>query len=138
MITVLPADDLDPVTTSVQEEVSRKIQLVMWHSRPRAPQPERRSERRQPFPFPTRLLPVDGDGQPCGGGIVVLGKGISERGFGFYHKEPIAERRFIAVFDGGPCQVSILMELNWCRFGSHGLFETGGRFVKAVEMDNHS
>ena len=114
------------------DEVARQVQLVLWHNQPPLPKLERRYETRYPFPHPIRLVPVDDEGKPCGESIVVLGKDLSEYGLGFYHNEPLAERRMMAIFDCGPLQAQIVLELTWCRFGSHGLFENGGRFLEAL------
>jgi hypothetical protein len=94
--------------------------------------PERRRDRRYPFPYPIRLVPVTADGcTPDGDEIVVLGKHLSEHGLDFYHRDPLPHRWVLAIFDAGPAgQITRLMELTWCRFGQHGWYENGGRFLQ--------
>ncbi len=94
--------------------------------------PERRKEKRTLFPYPVLMTPVDRDGvTPAGKSFSVLGKHINDHGFDFYSRDPIPFRRMIASFDTGPGQVlALLMDLSWCRFGTHGWYENGGRFLE--------
>jgi hypothetical protein len=94
----------------------------------------RRRERRFPFPKLARLIPLDREGVAAAEPMVVVGKQISAGGFGFFHQQPIAERHALLVFEtpaGGRFAVTI--ELRWCRFTRHGWYESGGRFLRAVE-----
>jgi hypothetical protein len=125
------------MASRMTDEVARTIQLVLWHNRPSSLHGDRRGERRHPFPYPVHLLPVSADGKSTiGEPIVVLGKDLSEQGLGFYHSQPLAERHVLATFDCGEFRAKFLMELTWCRFGSHGLFENGGRFLQSLTMDD--
>jgi hypothetical protein len=96
---------------------------------------ERRREQRFPFPYPIRLTCVSPDGEISPAeSVVVLGKHLSEHGFDFYSKEPLPYRRAVATFDraDGRQPLYLLMELNWCRFGRHGWYENGGRFLQVL------
>lgn len=95
---------------------------------------ERRSEQRFPFPYLVQLTPVGEDGvTPAGAPCIVVGKQLSDHGLGFYHPKPIAYRRMIATLDTGEKQLSVLIDLTWCRFTQHGWYESGGRFLSIVE-----
>lgn len=96
--------------------------------------PERRREQRYPFPYPIRLTPTTSDGaiSPAES-VVVLGKHLTEHGLDFYYNEPLPYRRVIASFErGGREVVHVVMELTWCRFGRHGWYENGGRFLQML------
>jgi hypothetical protein len=84
------------------------------------------------------LTPVGADGQsPCGSAIVVAGRSLSEGGFGFYHPQPLSNRRMIASFHLANGEwVGFLMDLPWTRFTAEGWYESGGRFLQAVEPVN--
>lgn len=94
--------------------------------------PEQRKEKRMLFPYPVLMTPVDRDGvTPIGKSFSVLGKHIADRGFDFYSHEPVPYRRMIASFETAPGQVmALLMDVSWCRFGAHGWYENGGRFLE--------
>ena len=95
---------------------------------------ERRDEGRYPFPHMIHLTPVGRDGlTPCGQNIVVVGKTLSKDGLGFFHSQPLPNRRMIAsvaLSDGR--WLGFLIDLRWCRFRKHGWYESGGRFLQAV------
>ena len=95
---------------------------------------ERRREHRFPFPYPIRLTPVTTDGAvPPAESVVVLGKHLNEHGVDFYFNEALPYRRVIATFERNGREVMhILMELTWCRFGRHGWYENGGRFLQVL------
>jgi hypothetical protein len=94
--------------------------------------PERRKEKRTLFPYPVLMTPVDRDGvTPIGKSFSVLGKHIADHGFDFYSHDPVPYRRMIASFDTARGQVmALLMDVSWCRFGTHGWYENGGRFLE--------
>ena len=95
---------------------------------------ERRREHRFPFPYPIRLTPMTTDGTVSPAeSVVVLGKHLTEHGVDFYYTEPLPYRRAIASFErGGREMVHIVMDLTWCRFGRHGWYENGGRFLQLL------
>jgi hypothetical protein len=113
--------------------LSRSIQAVIAQCGTGARRLERRRDRRYPFPYPIRLTPVGDDGvTPIGEEIVVLGKHLTEHGLDFYYREPLAQRWVLATFECGSLgDVTLLLELTWCRFGRHGYYENGGRFLVA-------
>ena len=96
--------------------------------------PEQRGEARYPYPYLVHLTPVEEDGvTPCGEPVVVVGKHLSERGFGFYHPKPLPYRRMIVSLEtAGGTKLGFLIELSWCRFTRHGWYESGGRFRQTV------
>lgn len=110
------------------------VQRVLASSQPTLRQLERRREKRHPFPYPVYLTPVARDGlMPAGGTLVVLGKHLSELGFDFYHREPLPHRRAIVSFEAASgTWVGVLLDLSWCRFGRHGWYDNGGRFLAVV------
>jgi hypothetical protein len=95
---------------------------------------ERRREKRYPYPYPVYLTPVAKDGvTPLGETLVVLGKHLSEQGFDFYHREPLPYRRAIVSFETPRGHwIGVLLDLSWCRFGRHGWYDNGGRFLGLV------
>ncbi|MGA2064289.1 MAG: hypothetical protein ABSG86_04950 [Thermoguttaceae bacterium] len=95
---------------------------------------ERRREMRYPFPHLVHLTPVGEDGiTPCGKSLTVVGKHISQRGLGFYHPKPLPYRLMIASLESGSGWFGFLIDLSWCRFTRQGWYESGGRFLQAVE-----
>lgn len=96
---------------------------------------EKRNSARQDYPHPVYLTPLDPAGQAeLDESYGVLGRRISDRGFDFYHREPIVDKFVIASFEYSPNRwIGIKMKLNWCRFGRHGYFENGGEFLEVVD-----
>jgi hypothetical protein len=121
----------DPATDACIRD--RVHELLMLTHRP-GYRPERRRDQRYPFPQLVRLTPVGSDGQtPCGPSVMVVGKTLSEGGFGFFHTQPLSQRRMIASFHAGDGRwVGLLLDLPWCQFKAEGWYESGGRFLKAV------
>jgi hypothetical protein len=122
----------EPRTKSEKEMQSAVWTLLGMH--PARLANERRREHRYPFPYPIRLTPVTTDGSvPPAESVVVLGKHLNEHGLDFYFNEPLPYRRVIASFQRNGREVMhILMELTWCRFGRHGWYENGGRFLQVL------
>ena len=74
-----------------------------------------------------------GDVRPVGDGVVVMGKHLSIGGVDFYSREPIADRRVIVSLNNGDGhETQVLLELTWCRFGGHGMYVKGGRFIRVL------
>jgi hypothetical protein len=122
------------VNLATDQDIRARVhELLMLAERP-APQGERRRDRRYPYPYLVRMTPVGGDGRsPSGQTIIVVGRTLSEGGFGFYHSQPLAERRMIASFHAGDDRwLGFLMDLRWCRFIGEGWYESGGRFLMPV------
>ena len=98
---------------------------------------EARQEVRRPFPFLLTLTPTANDGTTLGAEpITVVGKSLSSRGIGFYHREPIPYRWAILNLEGS-CgdRMTVLVELCWCRFTRHGWYDSGGRFLERSLQD---
>lgn len=119
----------------VDEQIERCVQFALRGASPNRTHDERRRQKRHPFPYPVRLLPVNVSGDVLGDPIVVLGKHLTNQGLDFYYQYPVSHRRVIASFE---CEsndrVEMLMDLTWCRFGKHGWYENGGRFLSAVNL----
>ncbi len=108
--------------------------LAEWFPVP--PVMERRRDPRYPFPQLIRLAPAGTDGRPLPdrSPIIVVGKHISERGLAFFHPEPFPYRRAIVSFQRRQRGwVSLLIDLNWCRFNRLGWYEGGGRLLQVVD-----
>lgn len=101
---------------------------------PRGQLVERRSHQRYPFPYLVRLIRIGSDGStPTTQSIVVVGKHISEAGLGFYHVQPLVDRRMIASFETSCGQrIAFLIDIHWCRFTKEGWYESGGRFLRTL------
>jgi len=115
-------------------EIRVRVAQLLSRLFPQGYLPERRQDQRYPFPFLVRLNRVAADGQtPTEESIVVVGKHISESGFGFYHFQPLTDRRMIASFETPSGQwIAFLLDIRWCRFTQQGWYESGGRFLRAV------
>lgn len=117
------------------------VQRVLWNLQSSHKCAERRRAQRHAYPYPLRIWPasacrtsLDGSIDPVGEGTTVMGKHISAGGLDFYTREPIADRKVVVSLnsdDGRPVQV--LVDLTWCRFGGHGMYVNGGRFVRALD-----
>ena len=134
----LPMPQLDllgePVG-GVDDEVRTQVWGLLTTLYPRNDLIERRRDNRYPFPCLIHLTPVGRDGvTPEGETVVVVGKHLSEHGFGFYHQAPLPHRRMIASLESGKGHwLGFLIDLNWCRFTKDGWYESGGRFLQAVD-----
>ncbi len=112
----------------------REVRVLIERLFPQSPKAERRAEIRYPFPFLVTLNPVDAEGiVSVEDSVVVVGKDLSERGFGFFHEHPLSCRRAIATLeDSSGYNVRLLIDLAWCCFTTHGWYESGGRFLEVA------
>jgi hypothetical protein len=96
---------------------------------------DRRREQRYPYPQLIHVTPVGEDGHtPAGPAFVVAGKSLSEHGLGFYHPQPLPQRRVIASVENASGQwVGLLVDLSWCRFTKFGWYDSGGVIVEVVD-----
>ena len=63
-----------------------------------------------------------------------MGKHLSTGGLDFYTREPIVDRKVVIGLECGNGQtIQVLTELTWCRFGGHGMYVNGGRFLRALD-----
>lgn len=121
-------------------EVRGIVQRVLWNLQTARKSIERRRGQRTAYPYPLRLWPAcdchiaqDGSLEPIGEGTIVMGKHLSTGGLDFYTREPLADRKVVVSLDNGEASsVQVLLELTWCRFGGHGMYVNGGRFVRAL------
>ena len=137
MLMKLPMPQLDLLgqrIPGVDDEVRAQVWGLLTALYPRNDLIERRHDNRYPFPCLVHLTPVGRDGvTPEGETVVVVGKHLSEQGFGFYHQAPLPHRRMIASLEGSKGHwLGFLIDLNWCRFTKDGWYESGGRFLQAV------
>lgn len=133
----LPMPQLDLLGEPIAElddEVRAQVCGLLQAMYPRDDLFDRRRDNRYPFPCLVHLTPVGKDGvSPEGDTVVVVGKHLSEHGFGFYHQNTLPYRRMIASLEGGKGRwFGFLIDLNWCRFTKAGWYESGGRFLQAV------
>jgi hypothetical protein len=119
---------------STDQDIHARVhELLMLLVHPVGPI-DRRADARYAYPYLVRLTPAN-QPEPASGQstIVVVGKTLSERGFGFYHQQALPDRRMIASFHAGDDRwLGLLMDLRWCRFSGQGWYESGGRFLQAV------
>lgn len=133
----LPMPQLDLLgdrQTGVDEEVRAQVWGLLTTLYPRNDLVERRRHTRYPFPCLIHLTPIGPDGAaPADETVVVVGKHLSEHGFGFYHQTPLPYRRMIASLENKKGHwLAFLIDLSWCRFTKGGWYESGGRFLQAV------
>lgn len=97
---------------------------------------ERRGEQRFPYPRLIQLLPTTAEGtQVNGQRVIVSGKHISESGLSFFHPEPLAHRLVIATLEKADrTKHAFLLDVDWCRFTHHGWYESGGKFLRTVDL----
>ena len=125
---------LERSPAAADEEIRAKICGLLGTLYPRGNKVERRGEQRFPFPYLVHLTPVEADGSVnVDETVVVAGKHISERGLGFYHQQPLPNRRMIVSLElGSDAWLGFLIDLTWCRFTKQGWYESGGRFLQVV------
>ncbi len=118
-------------------DVSSRVWSLLGTLYPRGDLVERRGEQRYPYPYLVHLTPIAADGfvLECET-VVVVGKHLSERGLGFYHPKPLPYRKVIASLESPDgTSLRFLVDLAWCRFTRQGWYESGGRFLAALEED---
>jgi hypothetical protein len=129
------AQQLTPSSSPREERIRGQVRLVLYSPQRERLLPERRREWRQPFPYPVHLTPVDPDGKRLVDEMqVVIGKHLSELGFDFYHYQPLPQRRAVVSFELSPDNwTALLIDLTWCRFSRHGLYDSGGKFLEVTQ-----
>lgn len=122
-------------SVTADEDVRAQVCGLLNTLYPRGNKVERRGEQRFPFPYLVHLTPVDADGSvQVDETVVVVGKHLSERGLGFYHQQPLPNRRMIVSLEVGTgAWLGFLIDLSWCRFTKQGWYESGGRFLQVVK-----
>ena len=120
-------------SAAADEEVRMRVCGLLSTLYPRGRLVERRGEQRFPFPYLIHLTPIEADGGVnIDDTVVVVGKHLSERGLGFYHQQPLPNRRMIVSLETGGAWLGFLIDLSWCRFTKQGWYESGGRFLQMV------
>ncbi len=119
---------------SDEQDVQARVHELLLRMYPPEPAMERRHDRRYPYPHLVRLTPAGASGcTPVGPTLTVVGKNLSERGLGFFHTQPLPDRRMIVSFDAGNGRwLGLLVDITWCRFITAGWYESGGRFLQSV------
>ncbi len=99
--------------------------------------PQRRWQRVQ-YPHSVLLTPFDeAFTTQTGSSIVVDGRDISVGGFSFRHLEPIIERYVVISFPmETTTKIHRALKLTWCRFLQRGIYESGGKFLHSVDVDD--
>ncbi|MHB8897630.1 MAG: hypothetical protein ACYC6Y_02665 [Thermoguttaceae bacterium] len=118
----------------VEDEIRVEVRGLIGRIYPGGDFIDRRRERRYPYPYLVRLLPVDADGTVlhCEA-VVAVGKHLSDRGIGFYHPKPLPHRLMIVVLESADGTISpFVVDLGWCRFTHQGWYESGGKFVDVL------
>ncbi len=119
-------------TSPGQQEIHDLVFLAL-QSRQNDRPLDRRSKLRRPFPYPVYLTPISSGTPDVGETITVLGKHLSELGLDFYHSEVLPYRKMVASLEIADAQwIAFEITLNWCRFGRHGWYESGGKFNRSV------
>lgn len=135
---VLAVPTLDPLDSG--DPICELIQSALLAGAGPRNVTERRRERRHPFPYPIAFTPVDRNRTLLRDErFVAIGKHLSYGGLDFYYHVAIPYRQAVVALPcGSDRQVSLLIDLNWCRFGSHRWYENGGQFIQpASSPDDH-
>jgi len=130
---VLPPGIYPPASRQ-KDRIAELVESAVLAIEPTRRSVERRREARYPYPYPLHVTPI------AGGGVadvhetfVVIGKHLAPHGIDFYSRQPLAHRRVIISLDCGlEGWIGLLVELTWCRFGRHGWYDNGGRFLGVV------
>jgi hypothetical protein len=117
------------------ETIRRQVHSLLSGMYPQQPSVERRSSLRFAYPQLLRVTSTLADGHTPGDRkMVVVGKTLSEGGLGFFHEQPLVDRRVIVSLSTPENEpVSFLLDITWCRFTTMGWYESGGRFLEVVE-----
>ena len=131
---VLPQAGTRELEDGGQDRVAQFVESAVMAIEPTRRAIERRREARYPYPYPLHVTPVATDGSAqVGETFVVIGKHLAPHGIDFYSRNPLAQRRVIVSLDCGvEGWIGLLAELTWCRFGRHGWYDNGGRFLGVV------
>lgn len=118
----------------LEDEIRAEVRCLIGRIYPGGEFIDRRTERRYPYPYLVRLIPVGKDGRVMHSeSVVAVGKHLSDRGIGFYHPKPLPHRQMVVALeatDGVPS--AFVVNLGWCRFTRQGWYESGGRFVDVL------
>jgi hypothetical protein len=118
----------NPCTKDVRAQVRGLISSILYAEDTPV---ERRRQVRYPYPHPIYLHNVDENGLAVGEPIVAAGKDLSESGLGFFHSEPLPNRRMIVSLQVGEGKwLAFLIETGRSQAIRKGWYESGGRFIQ--------
>jgi hypothetical protein len=129
---------IDSLANTKHEEraLAQQVQELVARLRPEVNH-ERRHEIRVAVPLLFQLTPLNSSHEPVWeDAITVVGKDLSRRGLSFFHEQPLTYRRAIISLehpDFGRFAAEI--DINWCRFTRPGWYESGGRLVRSVKVE---
>ncbi|HEY2416151.1 MAG TPA: hypothetical protein VGI40_28170 [Pirellulaceae bacterium] len=131
---VLPQAVITLLAGRERDRIAELVDSAVTAIEPTRRTTERRREPRYPYPYPLHITPVAADGcSDASETFVVVGKHLAPHGVDFYSRKPVAHRRVIVSLDCGvEGWIGLLVELTWCRFGRHGWYDNGGRFLSVV------
>ena len=121
-------------TDYLEDEIRTEVRCLIGRIYPGGDFIDRRSERRYPYPYLVRLIPVDSDGTVLQDeAVVAVGKHLSDRGIGLYHPKPLPYRQMIVVLEASDGEgTAFVVDLGWCRFTRQGWYESGGKFLDVL------
>jgi len=131
---LLPPAVVNSLAGRGQDRIAELVESAVIAIEPMRRPMERRREARYPYPYALHVTPLTADGCAADNEtFVVIGKHLAPHGVDFYSRQPLAYRRVIVSLDCGvEGWVGLLVELTWCRFGRHGWYDNGGRFLSVV------
>lgn len=103
----------------------------------RAPDHERRRDKRIAFPHLLTLTPLaEHDQRTIAEPVTVVGKYLAARGLDFYHHDTFPYKRAVVSFDQGLGEgIHLVVRISWCRFLRPSWYDSGGRFTHIVQPD---
>jgi hypothetical protein len=108
--------------------------VASWHASP--PLTEGRSAHRVRYERPLLLTPIDSRSHsPSGEPQLVRGRDLSLGGCSFCHPDPLPCARVGLTFGlEDEQQVTMMLRLTWCRFTQDRVYQSGGRFLKPIDL----
>ncbi len=115
-------------------EIDGLVQSLVASWQSGGPLVERRCWHRVPFERLLGITPLEGD-LPADQMRVAKGRDISLSGIAFTHTEPIPHRAVaITLWDDAGQTESIVTQLSWCRFTRSGEYQSGGKFLRIIDL----
>ena len=118
-----------------QVAASVELNLASWNASSRVI--ECRVSHRIAYHRPMLVTPLDDrTAQPVGEPMMVAARDISLAGVSFVHRDPLSCRAVVCTFEPHEedSSESVIVRLTWCRFTRHGYYQSGGNFVRIVEL----
>lgn len=104
-----------------------------WHDRRKLVLPRR--WHRAKYESSIALTPIDEHTfEPRGEAFLCEGRNISPGGVAFVHAQPLPHRLVAITFPArdGRALACLATRLNWCRFTRHGMYHSGGKFLRPL------